>query len=167
MANFFDNLDVLTGAWTNLDRIRPPRARKTYKKRYDPFAALTEGDFRSKYRFTKVNMRRLIDLVRPYLDVNKPFQRHPNFCCAYVFSTPHPNSFLHCPFLCYFVVVIETRNKNKPTRRIIFWHMNKREVGNTPRNAKFFRFEAECCYRKKIITQIQRSSYIGKIYDYE
>lgn len=73
MSNFYENLDVLNGALANIDRIRgirAPRLPKRYKKRYNPFAALTEGDFRCKYRFTKVNMRRLIDLVRPYLDVN-------------------------------------------------------------------------------------------------
>ncbi|CAK1603810.1 unnamed protein product [Parnassius mnemosyne] len=46
-----------------IDREEPPRKRKFYKKRFDPFT-LEEKDFRMKYRFSKVYMRKIVKLVQ-------------------------------------------------------------------------------------------------------
>ncbi|CAG5040650.1 unnamed protein product [Parnassius apollo] len=40
-----------------------PRKRKLYKKRFDPFT-LQDKEFRMKYRFSKVYMRKIVDLVQ-------------------------------------------------------------------------------------------------------
>ncbi|CAG4934673.1 unnamed protein product [Parnassius apollo] len=46
-----------------IDREEPPRKRKLYKKRLDPFT-LQDKEFRMKHRFSKVCMRKIVDLVQ-------------------------------------------------------------------------------------------------------
>ncbi|XP_050551713.1 putative nuclease HARBI1 [Spodoptera frugiperda] len=41
----------------------PPRKKKVYKTRFDPFS-LEEDEFRSKYRFTKKYVKYVVDLIR-------------------------------------------------------------------------------------------------------
>lgn len=54
----------------NLDTVSFLRERarnsgvKIYKKRKDPFVVYTDSEFRKKYRFSKENAKKLIDLVK-------------------------------------------------------------------------------------------------------
>ncbi|PSN57379.1 hypothetical protein C0J52_02863 [Blattella germanica] len=49
-----------------LERLDVIRKRKEYKQRYDPFA-LSDDDFKSKYRFSKEYARLIANFVEEYL----------------------------------------------------------------------------------------------------
>lgn len=65
-ASFIDDLNVVSTLSSNSNGNRT-RTPKTYKPRYNPME-LDEIYFRRKYRFTKANMTRVINLVRSDLE---------------------------------------------------------------------------------------------------
>lgn len=63
MEDFLRDLNV----FNVLSSYRSARAPKSYKSRFNPFE-LGEKQFRQKYRFSKLNMKKLINLVRSELE---------------------------------------------------------------------------------------------------
>lgn len=57
-----------SGRMRMIRRIRRP---KQYKKRMNPLQDLSESDFRQRYRFSKENMLKIIDILRNDLSVDR------------------------------------------------------------------------------------------------
>lgn len=68
--DFGDDLNDLEQDLLDVQDFRRPRAR-TYKPRLDPLVEYDDVEFRKKYRFSKENMKKIINIVKDDIAVDK------------------------------------------------------------------------------------------------
>ncbi|XP_047041212.1 uncharacterized protein LOC124645450 [Helicoverpa zea] len=69
LRTFRNDIEEIRGF--NSRRMRMIRRPKQYKKRMNPLQDLSESDFRQRYRFSKANMLKIIDILRNDLRVDR------------------------------------------------------------------------------------------------